>query len=68
MVPDRLWYRTDVLLGVVCSHVPSRPAAKQRFSYKRGAAGWGGIAYVYVFLECSYDPQKATLDSMHTTL
>ncbi len=25
-----------------------------------------GILYVYVWLECFYDPQKATLDSLHT--
>ncbi len=42
MVPDRLWYRMQtVLLGAVQSHVPAQPAAKQNFSYKWGAAGWG---------------------------
>jgi hypothetical protein len=40
-------YRTDcgtaqtVLLGGVRSHVPARPAARQSFSYKWGAEGWG---------------------------
>ncbi len=37
-----------VLLGAVHSHVPARPAARQIFSYRWGAAGWGGIEYVYV--------------------
>ncbi len=27
--------------GAVCSHVPAQPAARQSFSYKWGAAGWG---------------------------
>jgi hypothetical protein len=43
-----------VLFGAVHSHVPGR-AARQIFSSKWGAARWGGIAYVYVCLECSYD-------------
>jgi hypothetical protein len=49
-----LWYRIDcgtvqnVLFGAVYSHVPARQTARQIFSYKWGAAGWGGIAYVNV--------------------
>ncbi len=30
-----------VLLGAVPSFVPAQPAARQSFSYKWGAAGWG---------------------------
>jgi hypothetical protein len=30
-----------VLVGAVGSHVPARPAARQSFSLKWGAAGWG---------------------------
>jgi hypothetical protein len=41
MVPDRLGTIQTVLLGAVCSHVPARPAARQGFSYKWEAAGWG---------------------------
>ncbi len=49
MVPDGLWYRTDcVILGAVRSHVAAQPAARQSFSYKWGAGGWGDIVYVYV--------------------
>jgi hypothetical protein len=42
-----LWYQTDhgtiqtLLLGAVHSCVPSRLAARQIFSYKWEAAGWG---------------------------
>ncbi len=37
-------------------------------SYKWGAAGWGGLAFVYVWLEYSTQliPKKATLDSSRT--
>ncbi len=30
-----------VLLGAVRSHLPALPAARQIFSYKWGASGWG---------------------------
>jgi hypothetical protein len=42
-----LWYRTDcgtvqtVLFSAVHYHVLARPAARQSFRYKWGAAGWG---------------------------
>jgi hypothetical protein len=38
------FYWTDVVLYRLC--VPARPAARQSFSYKWRAAGWGGIVYV----------------------
>ncbi len=37
MVPDRMWNPQTVVLWAVHSHVPAR----QIFSYKWGAAGWG---------------------------
>jgi hypothetical protein len=43
---ESLWYRSDcgtgqtMLLGAV-HHVLARPAARQSFRYKWGAAGWG---------------------------
>ncbi len=48
MVPDSLWYCKTVLLGAVLSHVPARPATRQSFSYKWGAAGWGE-KYMFMF-------------------
>jgi hypothetical protein len=40
-----LWYWTDCCtvqtVLAVHSHVPGRPAARQIFSYRWGAAGWG---------------------------
>jgi hypothetical protein len=42
MVANRKWYRTDrVVCGAFCSDIPAWPAARQSFSYKWGAAGWG---------------------------
>ncbi len=43
---SRLWYRTDCVVGGVRSHVPARPAARQSFSCKWGAAGWGESMYL----------------------
>ncbi len=42
-VPDRLWCYTDSVVSscrLACT-VPARPAARQCFSFKWGAAGWG---------------------------
>ncbi len=55
---------------VIKSKHELRGHAWQIFSSKWGAAGWGGIAYVYVWQECSHDPppphRKETLDSLLT--
>ncbi len=37
-----------------------------RSSVISGSCRLRGTAYVYVWLECTYDPQKANLDSLHT--
>ncbi len=37
-----------VLIVAVHSHAQAQPAVQQNFSNKWGAAGWGGIAHVYV--------------------
>ncbi len=53
------------------THTAFQGAGSKHASSLWGAAGWGGIEYVYILLECSYDPpppQKATLDSMRTLL
>jgi hypothetical protein len=42
-----------VLLGAVRSYVPARSAARQK-----GSCRLRGIAYVYVWLECSYDTSE----------
>jgi hypothetical protein len=66
MVPDRLGTIQTVLLGAVRSHVRARPAARQSFSCKWEAAGWGE-KYMFLFdWSVLMTPQKATLYSMRT--
>ncbi len=64
MVPDRLWYCTDCVVRGCPFSSSARPAARQSFVYKWGAAGWGGIVYVYVWLRSALmTPQKATYNA-----
>jgi hypothetical protein len=62
MVPERLWYRTTVLVGDIHSHVLASQLLS-RSSVIIGALQAGGISICYNRLECSYE---ATLDSLHT--
>jgi hypothetical protein len=70
MVPDRLWYCADcVVRGCPTCPFSSTGPARQSFSYEWGAAGWGGIVYVYVGLECSINPPEGQpLESLRTLL
>ncbi len=57
-----------VLLGAVHSHEPARPAARQIFSYKWGAAGWGENHILMFDRRALKTPQKATLDCLSKLL
>jgi hypothetical protein len=65
MVPG-LWYSTNCVVRGCPFLSTARPAAKQSFSYKLGAAGWGE-KYMFMFdWRVLMTPQKATLDSLPT--
>jgi hypothetical protein len=67
MVLYRRWFRTDYVVRRCQVSCEAWPAAWQIFKYKWGSCRLGGIAWLYyVCLECSYDPQKAFLDSLRT--
>ncbi len=54
-----LLYQTDCCtVQTVSCYIRALPSARQSFSYKWGAAGWGGIIFVYVCLEYSDDPPE----------
>ncbi len=60
MVPDRLWYRTDWVVTCwelsILMYWPGQLPG--RSSVISGELQAGGIAYVYVWLECSYDSSE----------
>ncbi len=67
----KIMYRTDcgtahpVLLNQL-SKVNKVAAWPCRSSFISGELNAAGIAYIYIWLESSYDPQNATLDSLRT--